>query len=146
MERARKAIPIFLLPASRNVCTAQGIFTATGPTTVARAGHTARCLPILLTSIPFLLATGKIFIGGSRPPDLPGTIEQRSDHRRELKHTADLPPVTVNAVSDGQPFSVAFGFTLTCEMAIYARSLELFWLKLTRNAMLDVPLPIHLAV
>lgn len=44
MQRARKAFPILVLAASGQMCFAQGIFTATGPTTVPRTGHTATLL------------------------------------------------------------------------------------------------------
>jgi hypothetical protein len=53
MERARKAFPILILVASGHLCIAQGIFTATGPMTVPRSGHTAT-----------LLADGKVLIAG----------------------------------------------------------------------------------
>src|SRR4051812_20744899 len=62
MERARKAFPILILVASGHVCIAQGIFTATGPTTVTRSGQTAT-----------LLADGKVLIAGGWIPEGTGT-------------------------------------------------------------------------
>jgi hypothetical protein len=62
MECARKAFPILLLAASGPLCIAQGIFTATGPSTVPRSGHTAT-----------LLADGKVLIAGGWTPEGTGS-------------------------------------------------------------------------
>src|SRR3954454_15366604 len=62
MEFARKAFAILLLAASDPSCIAQGIFTATGPTTVPRSGHTAT-----------LLADGKVLIAGGWTPEGTGS-------------------------------------------------------------------------
>jgi Galactose oxidase, central domain len=62
MERARKAFPILILVASGHVCIAQGNFTATGPTTVTRSGHTAT-----------LLTNGKVLIAGGWTAEGPGS-------------------------------------------------------------------------
>jgi len=85
MEHARKALPILVLAASGQMCIAQGIFTATGPMTVPRAGHTAT-----------LLADGRVLIAGGSTPESAGSAELYDPTTGTFSRTGSMTTNRVN--------------------------------------------------
>ena len=95
MKRARTAFPILVLAASGHLCIGQGIFTATGPTTVPHIGHTAT-----------LLADGRVLIAGGSTPEGPAAAElydpTTGTFRRTGSMTTNRGGHTATLLADGR--------------------------------------------